>query len=208
MPLAQEFRNRLAGFVLSTDFVRNRMGRGVAMLDIAYKDSPVVAQDLSSGSVVEQSLGRINNLFGGREYGFKRGPSPGIRAPNGVVTPGGTKLPASLYDFYRGTHHTLMLFAGVADSPDVEHLLQIGATIQTRYQAPIQWYVVAVELPSHLPAQEHILMDTDKSIHMAYASWGPSVYLIRPDTYIAYRSRTIDQNRLTAYLDRILVPNP
>ena len=34
------------------------------------------------------------------------------------------------------------------------------------------------------------------------------IYLIRPDQYIAFRSPTMDQDELTAYLDRLLVRNP
>jgi hypothetical protein len=55
--------------------------------------------------------------------------------------------------------------------------------------------------------QAHILVDADKSIHRAYASWAPSLYLIRPDKYIAYRSESIDPNLLATYLDRTLVRN-
>jgi 2-polyprenyl-6-methoxyphenol hydroxylase-like FAD-dependent oxidoreductase len=49
-PLAQKLRNQLAGVLINTNRVRNRMGRDVAMLDIEYKDSPAVAQDLSSNN--------------------------------------------------------------------------------------------------------------------------------------------------------------
>ena len=208
IPLVQNLRNQLAGLVLSTDRVRNRMGRGVAMLDIAYKDSPVVAQDLSPNSMTEQLLGTFQKIFGSSEYKFERGPSAGTRAPNVMLSANGAALPTSLFDVYRGTHYTLMIFAGVTGSPDLETLLNIGATIQAAYQAPIRFYVVAVEQPFHRDGQEHILVDPDKRIHSAYASWRTSLYLIRPDKYIAYRSQIVDQKRLASYLDRMLVRNP
>lgn len=207
MPLAQKLRNQLAGVVLNTDLVRNRMGRGVAMLDIAYKDSPVVAQDLSPNNMAEQLLGKFQNIFGASEYNFERGPSAGMRAPNVMLPAHGPELPTSLFDLYRGTRYILMLFAGVTGWPDKEPLLKIGTVIQARYQASIQYYVVAVEQPSPIGRQEHIVVDPDKSIHRAYASWGPSLYLIRPDKYIAYRSQSIDQKRLRSSLDRILARN-
>jgi 2-polyprenyl-6-methoxyphenol hydroxylase-like FAD-dependent oxidoreductase len=203
-PLMQKLRNQLAGLVLNTDRMRNRMGRGVAMLDISYKDSPFVTQDLSSNTMAEQLLHRFKNLFNDSEYEFEQGPSAGMRAPNVMLSARGVALPASLFDFYRGGHYTLMIFAGVKGLPALEPLLRVGAAIQAGYQASIHFYVVTVDPPYHLRGQEHIIVDSDKRIHRAHASWGPSLYLIRPDKYIAFRSQIIDQDRLVNYLDRML----
>jgi 2-polyprenyl-6-methoxyphenol hydroxylase-like FAD-dependent oxidoreductase len=203
-PLLQKLRNQLAGILLNTAIVRNRMGRDVAMLDIEYKDSPVVAQDLLSHRMANPVLDRLKH----NEYDFHRGPSAGIRAPNVMMPTDGPALPASLFDLYCGTHHTLMIFSGVTDSPGIDTLSEIGAAIQTRYQACIYPYIVTVEPPTNLRGNANIIVDADKSIHRRYAAWQPCLYLIRPDKYIAYRSQTIDQNQLITYLDRILVRNP
>ncbi len=203
-PLAQKLRNQLAGVLLNTDMMRNRMGRDVAMLDIEYENSPVVAQDLFSRSMVGHVLGRFKH----NEYNFHQGPSAGMRAPNIALPTDGAALPSSLFDLYRGTHYTLMIFSGVTGSPAMNTLLEIGAVIQTQYQASIQPYIVTVEPPCNLHGNKHIIVDADKSIHRRHAAWQPCLYLIRPDKYIAYRSQMIDQNRLTAYLDCILVRNP
>lgn len=206
-PWMQKLRNHLAGFFLNTDMIRNRMGRGVAMLDIAYKDSPVVAPELESNSGAGQIWDRLKNLFDGNGHSFGQGPSAGTRAPNVMLPPDHAGLPSSLFDLYQGTRYTLMIFAGIKDSADREDLIRMGTTIQAQYRAPIQFYIVDVEPPSHLLDQPHILRDADKSIHRAYASSRPSWYLIRPDKYIAYRSQTIDPDLLTAYLDRTLIRN-
>lgn len=207
-PLAQRVRNQLAGIVLNTNMMRNRMGRGVAMLDIAYDDSPVVAQDLLSNSMVDRVLGRFKHMFNDHSYDFPQGPSAGMRAPNVMMPADSAVQPASLFDLYRGTHYSLMIFSGVIGSPAMETLLELGAAIQPQYQASIRPYIVALELPSHLHGNKHIIADADKSIHRVYAAWQPCLYLIRPDNYIAYRSQTIDRDRLTTYLDRILVRKP
>ncbi|HEX5838128.1 MAG TPA: FAD-dependent monooxygenase, partial [Anaerolineales bacterium] len=207
MPLVQKLRNQLAGIVLNTNLVRNRMGRGVAMLDIAYKDSPVVAQDLVSNSATGQIWGRFKNLFGDSGHDFGQGPSAGMRAPNVTLPSDRAGLPSSLFDLYRGAHYTLMIFAGATGSPDIEDLIRTGAAIQAQYRAPIRFYVVATEPPGHLFDQARILVDADRRIHRAYASWAPSLYLIRPDKHIAYRSQSIDPDLLAAYLDRTLVRN-
>lgn len=208
-PLAQGLRNLLAGFVLNTDLVRNRMGRGVAMLDIAYKESPTVTEDLSSSSTVEHVLSGLKQLFGNSAHEFDQGPSAGMRAPNVILPPEGAGLPTSLFDLYRGAHYTLLIFAGVGPgSPPLETLLEIGAAIRAAYQASIQPYIVVGEPPFHPRGQKHLIVDVDKNIHRVYGARKPALYLVRPDKHIAYRSQIVDQTRLMQYLDRILVRNP
>jgi hypothetical protein len=207
-PLAQKLRNQLAGMTLNTARVRNRMGRGIAMLDIAYKDSPVVAQDLVSNSAAKQIWRRLKNLFGDREHDIGQRPFAGMRAPNVLMSTDGAGLPVSLFDFYRGTHFTLMIFSGVRGAPAIQVLLDIGDAIQATYQASIRPYVIVTTPLPGVAENKRIIVDADQNIHRRYAAWEPCLYLIRPDTYIAYRSQMIDQNRLTTYLDRILVRNP
>ena len=124
-PLAQKLRNQLAGVLINTSRVRNRMGRDVAMLDIEYKDSPAVAQDLLSNSMADPILDRFNVMFNYSGYGFRAGPSAGKRAPNILMPADGTGLPASLFDYYRGTHYTLMLFSRLTGSPGRGYLVGI-----------------------------------------------------------------------------------
>ncbi len=205
--LAQQFRNQLASILLNTDRMRNRMGRDVAMLDIEYENSPLVAQDLLSGGTVEHILNRFKRTLNHNEYDFDKGPSAGMRAPNIKIAASDKTQPASLHDLFRGTHYALMIFSGVTDSPNINALLEIGTTMRSQYQASIQTYIVTSDPPSDLEGNKHLVLDVDKSIHHLYAAWKSCLYLIRPDKYIAYRSQSINQNQLTTYLDRILVHN-
>ena len=198
-PLVQKIREQLAGLLLNTSMVRNWMGRDVAMLDIEYRDSPIAAEDPAYN-------GRFRYLFHSGGAGFHRGPSAGMRAPNVILPAGDALTPASLFDLYRGTQFTLMLFSGINGPADPEELLQFGNAIQGQYSAFIQPYVVTVD-PHPDAHGRNILVDQDQAIHRRYAAMEPCLYLIRPDQHIAYRSGRIDRDRLTAYLDRILVRN-
>jgi hypothetical protein len=48
-----------------------------------------------------------------------------------------------------------------------------------------------------------VLLDTEGAAHHRYQGDLPTLYLIRPDGYIGFRSRPADQTALTAYLTRI-----
>ena len=50
-----------------------------------------------------------------------------------------------------------------------------------------------------------VLHDNEGKIHRRYGAQAPCLYLVRPDKYIAYRCQPVDFDRLTAYLDRVLV---
>ncbi|MBT3316292.1 MAG: FAD-binding protein [Anaerolineae bacterium] len=200
-----QLRNQLASILLNTDKMQNRMGRDIAMLDIEYENSPVVVQDLLSQSKVDQILNKFKYVLDQKKHDFHQGPSAGMRVPNIMLPANDSTQTSNLHDLYQGTHYTLMLFSGVTNAPDMDTLLEISATVQSQYQASIQPYIITVDPQSDLDGNQHIIVDADKSIHELYAAWQSCLYLIRPDKYIAYRSQTINQKQLTAYLDRILV---
>lgn len=189
-PLVQKVREQAAGLLLSTARARNWMGREVAMLDIAYPDSPLAAGESASRGLFKQG-----------------GPSAGMRAPNVLLPVDGSPAPASLFDLYRSTQFTLVIFSGLNGAPNLDTLQEFGGSIQRRYSAFIQPYVVTAG-PSLDGHNENIIFDPDQSIHKHYAARQACLYLVRPDQYIAYRSGTIDRDKLIAYLDRILVRSP
>jgi hypothetical protein len=206
--LAQKLRNRLAGLVLNTGRVRNRMGRGVAMLDIAYQDSPAVADDPVSNSMLDRVLAGSKKIFHKQEIDLRDGPSAGMRAPNVMLPCDREGHAARLLDFYGGTHYTLMIFAGITGSPPMQTLLEISTAIPAKYRALIRSYIVVATRSPELPDNKQLMIDADQRIHRQYGAGEPCIYLIRPDQYIAFRSPTIDEDGLTAYLDRLLVHNP
>jgi 2-polyprenyl-6-methoxyphenol hydroxylase-like FAD-dependent oxidoreductase len=206
--LAQKLRNQLAGILLNTAAVRNRMSRGVAMLDISYQHNPAIEDDLNASNMLHRFLGRFNKRINGGGADFRNGPSAGMCAPNVIMSSDGDGHAASLFDFYRGTQYTLMIFSGIAGSSDIRALLELGTAIQAKYRASIQHYILLSKPSPELPGKEHIIVDANQSIHRNYGACQPCIYLIRPDQYIAYRSQKLDRDKLIMYLDRVLVRNP
>ena len=63
--------------------------------------------------------------------------------------------------------------------------------------------VDGASVPDELAGKRGVLLDTEGAAHHRYQSDLPTLYLIRPDGYIGFRSRPADQSTLTTYLTRI-----
>jgi 2-polyprenyl-6-methoxyphenol hydroxylase-like FAD-dependent oxidoreductase len=183
-PLARLARGRiapvLASRLLTQSWLRQRFVGLLAQLRLHYPDSPLNAEDGS---------------------GWRHAPAPGDRAREADVTIDGRRV--HLYEVFRGTHHTVLLFTGVEDDarPAVE-LCRIAEKIEQTYPGMAKARVVTAERYADHPAA---LGDPTLSAHRQYGVTAASAFIIRPDKYIGYRGRPVDLDRLRADLDRRLV---
>jgi len=183
-PLARLARGRvapvLAGRVLTREWVRRRFIGLLAQLRLRYPDSPLNAEDGS---------------------GWHHAPAPGDRAREADVVIDGH--PGRLYDVFRGTHHTVLLFTGLDDDarPAVE-LCRIAERLEQTYPGMVKARVITAERYADHPAA---LGDPTRSAHRQYGVSSASAFVIRPDKYIGYRGRPVDADRLLADLARRLV---
>ncbi|WP_179472688.1 FAD-dependent monooxygenase [Mycolicibacterium vinylchloridicum] len=156
-PLARLARGRvapvLARRVLTRDWVRRRFIGVLAQLRLHYPDSPLSAEDGS---------------------GWRGAPAPGDRAREADVLIDGRQ--GRLYDVFRGTHHTVLLFTGLDDNarPAVE-LCRLAEELEAAHPGLVKAHVV----------------DT-RSAHRQYGVTKPSAFVIRPDKYISYRGRPVE----------------
>jgi hypothetical protein len=183
-PLARLARGRVAPLVFSTvlsaTWIRKRFVGLLAQLLLRYPDSPLNAEDGS---------------------GWGHAAAPGDRAREADVIVDG-KI-ARLYDTFRGTHHTVLLFTGLDDDarPAVE-LCRIAEQIEQAYPGLVKARVVTAERFADHPLS---LGDPSRSAHRQYGVDAASAFIVRPDKYVAYRGRPVDLDRLTADLSRRLV---
>ena len=132
---------------------------------------------------------------------FDGGPHPGAQAPDATpILANGAET--SLYRFLGRVNHQLLLFAGEGRGASTEELEAarreaapyadwMDACVVTRHEWP--------ELAS-IPTVTRI-EDPKGAMHERYAAHEPSLYLLRPDGYVAYRSRGLAGVR--AYLDGV-----
>jgi len=183
-PLARLARGRVApllvGRVLTRPWIRQRFIGLLAQLRLHYPNSPLNAEDGS---------------------GWRNAPAPGDRAREADVIIQGR--PGRLHEVFRGTQHTVLLFAGLDDEAlQAVGLCRIAEQIEQAYQGLVKARVVTAERFADHPAA---LGDPTRSAHRQYGVTSACAFVIRPDKYIGYRCRPVEVDRLMADLSRRLV---
>jgi FAD binding domain len=174
-PVSRIARGRLGPVVATRLLTRRSVRRWfvgtLAQLRLHYPDSRLNAQDGS---------------------GWRDAPAPGDRAREADVLVDGK--PGRLYEVFRGTHHTVLLFTGLDNQarPAVD-LCRIAERVERSYPAVVRARVISAERFADHPAA---LGDSDRSAHRQYGIASASAFVIRPDAHIGYRGRPIDEGRL------------
>lgn len=207
-PLAQTLRNQLLSFLTSFSSFGDRAANAVGGAWLAYPDSPVVGQhQVSIWSSHVRSSPTVEHP-GLRDWlDFGKGPGPGERAPDvGLTLDDG--IQCRLFDILRKPIHTLLLFDGGAPTEEgYRHLTALAAKVHERFGRWISTHVV-VPSPTRPPALEWegcVILDADGALHQRYGARSECLYLIRPDSYVAFRSQPADGGKLMEYLATILV---
>jgi 2-polyprenyl-6-methoxyphenol hydroxylase-like FAD-dependent oxidoreductase len=178
-PMARVARGRvaplLARVLLTRPWVLRRAVGLVAQLRVAYPDSPLNAEDGS---------------------GWGDAPAPGDRAREADVLIDGRS--GRLYDVFRGTHHTVLLFTGLDDDarPAVE-LCRIAEQLERAYPGMAKARVVSAERFADHPLA---LGDPTRPAHRQYGITAASAFVVRPDKYIGYRGKPVEADRIMADL--------
>ncbi|MHB8647704.1 MAG: FAD-dependent monooxygenase, partial [Thermomicrobiales bacterium] len=184
-PIVRALRNRLVPLLMSRRVFVRMMQRSIGELDIRYRTSPIVAED-----------------------GRRGGPHTGTRAPDGpLITPTGEKTSVwALSPHERMPQHTLLLLSGPHPSPtDRAAFTEIRQIVEEHYRDLVATHLIVTGgAMGHDPDWEAIRYDDpDQAIHRRYGTKGATLFLIRPDGYIGFRSRPANADATRAYLARI-----
>lgn len=185
-PLARAIRGRVASLLTSFAPVHDRITRTVAELDVNYRRSPIVAEDVDRGS--------FSDL--GDRIVFARGPKPGDRCPDAPTA----DEHRHVHRWLRGFHATLFVFAcdpgEAGDASLAAHAIR-GATGGT-----VRPIVVVPDQTTHdlLRWNGGVIVDADGEVARAFGAVLGCLYLIRPDGYVAFRADRLDARAVTHYL--------
>jgi|KBSMisStaDraftv2_1062788.scaffolds.fasta_scaffold72960_2 2-polyprenyl-6-methoxyphenol hydroxylase-like FAD-dependent oxidoreductase len=190
-PVSRELRDHLMPVLSGLGAVQHQIAVEDAQLSITYSHSPIVSEYHHEG------FGHVR---------FAGGPRAGDRAPDAGPLNAVDGPAVRLYDLLRGIHHTLVLFGGPAPEANTwQQLVSIARAASGQPEDIMRVYIVVdgATVPDELAGNRGVLLDTGGAAHHRYQADVPTLYLIRPDGYIGFRSRPADQTALVTYLDRI-----
>ena len=179
--------------VLTLDYVQAYAARRSSQLFINYRTSSLSRSH--GGKLTGNTLVRDR---GGEQAGlkdrlrFRGGPRAGDRAPDGRCFRATSREETSLFQEFRGTSFNLLLFDGMAHTQTgYANLLEIARRVKELFGELAKTHVIvsADNAPEQPDLDGSVLLDGPRSLHDLYGAGSQSLYLIRPDGYVGFRSQ-------------------
>ena len=126
----------------------------------------------------------------------------GARAPDHTVKRENDEV--RLFELFKGTHHTLLLFSGKKASKQA--LKKIELLYNTLKNHPLIHPYILYRNEENLnfcPNPKHCLLDHEPSAHSHFGITKATAILIRPDGYIGYIQEPLDKETFKNYLSQI-----
>ena len=187
-PVATAVRNKLMSLLTSFDFVRHKITEEASELAINYPHSPLNR---------EVHQGHSAWLLG-------QGVHPGDRAPDGALARG--NVFTRVFELMQDTRFHLVLLSGVSHKP-LDGALDCANWASQHFgdSLGIHWIGHQAE---NLPQLPSAWWDETTTIHKEYGAADPTLYLIRPDGYVAFRCQPASRSDLEKYLDDMGIRAP
>lgn len=186
-PVATAIRNRVVSLLTSFDFVRHKIIQETSELAVKYPKSPLNR---------EVHDGHAAWILG-------QGIHPGDRAPDGDLHHG--EKESRLFAEMADTRFHVLILSGVANRPIYE-ALECARWVQEDLSHDFGLHWVGYR-QAQLPDLPGVWHDPDGAIHKDYGASEPTLYLIRPDGYVAFRCQPALRADLEKYLqDMGLLP--
>ena len=185
--LSEEERSKLISHMFTPEPERLNAARHLQEVDLDYHASPI-------------SLEVAGEFSGGISPG-KQCPEAGPLLVNDEPT---TLLQLKDLSAYR-----LFLFQGQPANADLKHLQRIADGAVSRYGQWLTPYIVTAEETAGSPvtgSKLNIILDQEGAMHRKFEANTACLYLIRPDGYVAYRSRELDST--AKYFDHMSMSRP
>jgi hypothetical protein len=189
--MAEFLRNHIVFPLLRAPAVRDRLVEFVlrrgSELDVAYRHA---------------DLSEEHDHFGS-------GPAAGDRAPDAQLQDQ-AGASTSLFAHFRQPEFRLLLFEGTAPGQSISELAGIGHRMREATGDLIRCWLITGPQGAHsadgpLPDDLTVLRDLDHSAHHSYGANSASLYLVRPDGYVGFRSRVASEAKLVDYVRRHFV---
>ena len=134
------------------------------------------------------------------------GPSPGDRVPDAgpLVRSDGTSI--RLRSLMRPARHVLLVLVGEADDDAVGRCAGMVGRIVEPWRDLVESHVVVVrdQAPARIGICE-VVADPELAVHARLGAADDTLYLVRPDAYLAFRSEPPDERAFHRYAQRVFL---
>lgn len=191
-PVISVIRNTMIGIVSKITPVQEKIVSTLAQLEFHYKDSPIVDERWFESKEVEGYVPHGHDLKAGERFKDYK-----LKSREG--------LNSTLYDLLTGSEHELLIFTGSEpEDMEIQEIAKITESVK-EYGSLIETHLVigSTEIPDGLPELTSTWIEPDHEIHNDFGAAKASLYLIRPDGYIAFRNQPASASDLNEYLATI-----
>lgn len=163
--------------ILSDKKLELKIINQIEQLDIRYKDSPVIDYHKCVST---------------------KSPRQGERAAD-VFIDKSTRL----YDHLQNTQHNILLFTGLSASNEIiEKIKETQQWLSKTYFDLIKTHIIST---SKLDDFNDNIIDLNAAVHKRYGVKNNAIFIIRPDNYIAYCSKSFDTNLIKDFFKKYLI---
>ncbi len=204
-PVLKAVRNSVLPRVLRLSGIQARILRTMTQLDDSYRGSSLATVRVDSPIAGFLDSTSKRNLHK-RIADSMRAPKAGERVLDGDCR----HLNGTETSLYREIHGragvVLLVFAGDGTA-DIDSLVHFTEGVVGFDGLDIHPYVVVPEVVDDTPESEDVsvLVDVDGQLRSRYDAMVPTLYLIRPDDHVGFRSQPPQTARLAAYLSDSLL---
>lgn len=181
-PVLAAIRPQATRLLASLPPVQDKLRNTLAELEINYRHS---------------SLSREPQYIGDG-WRPRDGIKAGERAPDRIVRFEGEER--LLSSAFRHGKFQLLLFSG-GRTPEQVKAGPLLRSLERNHSELVQSIYICSSTGSADGVECAVVVDLQQELHQVYAADEPSAYLIRPDGYVAYRCRPIDEVELLNFLD-------
>ena len=194
-PVLGAIRNKMMGVLSKITPVQDKIASTLTQLEFHYKDSPIVDERWFESREVEGYVPHGHDLKAGERF-----KDYSLQSVDGGST-------TELYKLLKGSEHELLLFTGAEpEDMEIEELSKIVESVN-EYGSLIETHLIigSREVPSGLPQVPSTWVDDNHEMHKDFGAAKASIYLIRPDGYIAFRNQPASASDLKEYLATVFI---
>lgn len=208
-PVGKNIRNHMMHFLSQQEVIVNRLLSIGTMTGVNYRGSAIVGEhrDVPAIQVSNTMPSEGPTLPSWIE--FARAPLPGDRAPDVVLCDEEHRM-LRLYEAIRGTAFNLVLFDGKPTEEGYRNLEQIAEQMRKRFGDIVVSHLILAgdKVPASLKFAGKVYLDPELHVHEKYGTSTESLYLLRPDGYIGFRSQPAKLGPLEEHLNKVLGKTP